>query len=295
MIYLFACRNSSEDIFKGIYHEMVKRGYDCIRIINDESIVAQESIDKLRDKPVVLITSDHLNLRDNGYTILEIINILNPVRRFYASHDLTTPYLIEDEKNYLYKMNFEIFVHGDLWRNIFEPTKCQIYQVGYPRWINNQSTIEYQCVFFMSSIYIYVERSIQDIYNSFQYIFDNNIPIKLPKCLNSLKFINHINSLSPNILDLDLDTFKILLKTNTVITNASSSIIIEAAIAGCNVIHIGTLLNKEYFNEFDNRVYHTKSEPACGFDTSKINIMRIAPMEKYKCDVEKLISIITKE
>lgn len=287
MIYLFKCRNNSEDVFSHLYDAMRIKGYRCIRLIDEKEKQPNSVLKQLKGKDFKLITSDHIHISPpNSMSILEIINDLKPKAVFYGIHDLAILDIGYDKK-YINK-NMILLLPGDPWSTMYKLVNSNIHNVGYPRFIvpeKNKSGI----LFAVSLVYVYKDRKPQAFINDFSWMIKNNIPIKFPDCTFSNELVAKVNL--KNVIQSNCETFPILNSHKAVISNSASSICVESAIAGCVSINIGDGLGTLYkkFNIHQMKVSElNRLSPA-----DVVNLSQNKIHEEYLFQVEKAISIIT--
>ena len=281
MIYLFKCRNNSEDVFEKLFNKMTKSGFNCIRLIDEENN-DPSIIKSLIGKETTLISSDHINISpNNGYSIIELVELLKPKKFYYSIHDLAINDVGFDKK--LLPKNTIILSPGEPWNSLYESINENIITVGFPKFTeiakNKKDTL-----FAASLIYVYAERNPQSFINDYKWIFENNITIKFPDCELSKKLINKLNY---NNTILKGSTFDLMQNYKTVITNSSSSICVEAAICGCKSINLGARISKIY-NKFNIHFMKPKD-----LYNTKINSITSKTHKEYLFDIDKTISILT--
>lgn len=237
MIYLFKNRFFCQDIFRSLYYEMVKRDYECVQVIDEDLTDPIKPVDDLRNKEITLITADHLNdnmdyYNKKCYSATDCVNILKPVKKFFGMHDLGIS-TVDDNLN-----SYHILLPSDIWLPIYDKY-TNISYIGHPKYYNNIRVNNYKAIFFVSSVYVYAERPLEQFYQAFQQIFEWKIPFKFPKYSLSNKLIDYVISKGAEAIDQNLESFDLLLQCETAISNANSSIAIEAAMVGCNSINLG--------------------------------------------------------
>lgn len=288
VIYLFKDRLSCCDIFQFLFNEMIKRNFNCIKIVDEKNQNTKQIIDSLVGKKIILITADHLNNKiENSYSIMETISLLKPIKTYWSIHDLGCN-AIKDPIS-----NFNVLLPGSEWIPLtmaHENVKNEI--VGYPKFYNINFEKKYDSIFFPSLIYIYNNKPVYEWINNFKFIIDNNYPIKFPNYKGSIELIEKIEKekIHLNLVDLNLDSFDLMSKSNIVITNSNSSVAIEAAILGCNSINIGKPYTpKNVYSKFKvNIISKAENILQCTYN------MPNAPMLQYMFNIDKAIDIITK-
>lgn len=291
MKYLFKNRFNCTDVDVNIHNEMVKRGYDCIRIIDEDDSNYETIYDNLKNQNVVLVTSDHLDgemwhvTNKPSYSINYTVDYLKPQRKFFGMHDLGI-HCVGDKVD-----EWNILLPHETWREMFSGFNCKVNTIGYPKFYNKVVDIKYDVVFFVSSVYIYLERDVGCFYTDFKPLFDLKIPFKFPKFPGIEKLTNFVESFGIEVIDPDLESFNLLFNCNTAIVNASSSLAIEASIAGCNSINIGSIYQPTHI--------YDKFEVLC-VDINQINNFIFNKRRKmvkyeYMLDIDKAINLIIKD
>lgn len=261
MKYLFKCRDSSSDVFFYLYQEMIKRGYECIRIIDDENKNYLPIIKSIKNEDIKLVTSDHVHISPkNGMSILEIMDYLKPVKTYYSIHDLAVNDIGYDIK-YI-NNDFTLLLPGSPWNEMYDDINSNIITVGYPKFIK-ECDKKSGIIFSASLIYVYAERKPISFKKDFKYIIDNNIPIKFPACKHTNILIDKLKL--KNIVDTSKMTFDLINEREVVISNSSSSVCVESAMCGSISINLGAGISKMY-NKFN--IHHMK---VSDLDTMKVN------------------------
>lgn len=287
VIYLFKERLSCCDVFNSLFEEMKQRNFNCIKILDEKDKNGKEIIDSLIGKKIILITADHLNnTMEDSYSITEIIQLLKPIKCYWSLHDLGC----KDIKDPI--SNWNILLPGSEWAPLtlkHKNIKNEI--IGYPKFYNIDFKKKYDTIFLPSLIYIYNNKPIYDWINAFKFIIDNNYPIKFPDYHGSLELIDklHKEHVELNLLDIKSDSFKIMAEANTIITNANSSVAIEAKILGCESVNIGReYFPKNIYNKFNVNIV-SKAEEISNLKFNNKNV----PMLKYMFNIDKAIDIVT--
>lgn len=287
MIYFFKCRNHSEDVFYNLFKIMRARGYNCIRLIDEEENNPKGILQQLKGKDFKLITSDHVHISPkNSFSINEIINDLSPKQVYYSIHDLAILDIGYDVK-YL-NDNFVLLLPGEPWISMYKKICSNIVNIGYPKFISLCEK-KNEILFAASLIYIYKDRKPESFINDFNWIIKNNIPIKFPNCDSSKKLISKI--FLPKVINLSIETFSLLNSYKVVISNSASSICVESAIAGCISINIGSGLGKLY-NKFNihqmtvKKLNQMKPKDIINLSSNRIH-------KEYLFNIEKSIKILT--
>jgi hypothetical protein len=287
IIYLFLESISCYDTFNHLFEEMVNRKFNCIKLIGDKTENIKEIIDSLVGKKIVVITTTHLNnkLKDE-YSIENIIKLLNPIKKYWALHDVGCKYIKDPISNW------SMLLPGKEWEILTKPysnVDCDV--VGYQKFYNISFEKKYNKIFFPSLIYIYNNRPIYNWINNYKFIIENNYPIKFPDYPGSFEFIEKLQKekVSLNLLDTKLNSFNLMAACNTVITNTNSSVGIEAAILGCNSINIGKkYIPTKIYDKFKVKIISEASE------VDKIIFEdKLSPLNEYMFNIDKAIKIIT--
>lgn len=239
MIYVFKNRFYCTDIFKHLYDEMKKRGYDVTRITDENYDDSRKYVDALKGEKTVLITADHVKddmdyYGKKAYSVDQCIQILKPETVFFGMHDLGIATVDDDVTG------FEILMPDDSWAELFEKKNCRkLHSVGHPKHFGMRQDVAYETVFFVSSVYVYAKIPMEKFKDAFPLMFEHKIPFKFPKFILSNELIDYVRSSGIEVIDPEVESFDLLLQTRTAISNANSSIAVEAAMAGCKSINIG--------------------------------------------------------
>lgn len=275
---------------------MTHRGYDTIEIIDEDYEDSRPMIDALKGRDVVLITSDHLN--DNmkyygkeGYSIKESCDLLRPKKKYFGMHDLGISTVDDDVTGY------HILAPDDAYQMLFNGKKHIGFDcVGHPKFVADRTVIKYDAVFFVSSVYVYAKAPIDSFYNAFKLLFDRKVSFKFPKYSLSTDLIHYARSKDIDIINPDIESFEILQQTKTAISNANSSIAIEASMAGCKSINLGWDYKPSMIYDKYNVI--SVNEPSInGLKEEHLSIVDLkrSQMSDMKFNMDKAIKIITSD
>jgi hypothetical protein len=264
-------------MFKHVRNKMMSNGHRCIDIIDEEKLFDYKNI----DDDIVLITSDHIDLKiDGSYSNLDICEKFGPKKCVYSPHDLGG-LLSRDEKIHL--KNWTVLSPGEIWTNVYkECAHKDIVECGFLRYNSNEINIKHDRIFFVSNVYLYYNKP-DAFYNNFKRMFDLKIPMKFPQFSKSQILIDGIKKFDPVILETDILSFDMLSETRMAISNGNSSIAIEASIIGCDPINFG----KGYKPVFDK--FEVLNMGSCNFE---MLIRDREPMIEYMADIDKAIDVI---
>lgn len=294
MLYLFKNRFFCTDIFKHLYNKMTHLGFKTARVIDEEHSDSRGLIDNFRGLDITLITSDHLNddmdyYSQKAYSIRECERILKPKKKIFGIHDIGISTVDDDVDGYM------VIIPDESWAVLFSKFKnISLHPLGHPKFIKTRNIIKYPVVFFVSSVYVYANSPPEEFFNAFPLIIKNNIPFKFPKYILSNGLIDIVRKEGIHIIDSDLETFDVLLETNVAISNANSSVSVEAAIAGCRSINIGwDYKPSSIFSKYD----------IISVNETNIGGLNMSHLEPTKCfnihsdlifNIDKCIELITK-
>ena len=325
MKYLFKNFSGCEDIFYNLYDEMTKK-YDCISVIEGDD--SEKIILSLKNQKIKMIWSSHFNMhklhkkiRPEVHPISWAFKKLNPILSFVGIHDL---FNFRDIRY----MNFEniiFLVPGEPWANWLQLKlpNHKVHSVGHPKFLNKRD-VKYESIFFFSGVnFLTYGKMYQDVGKTkdkilegrkdrltnfliqFKELIKNNIPIKLPDTHSSYLLIPILKEMYPsiNILDPNLKSFDLLLQSKNCITNNNSSITIEGAIAGCNVINYinsrgrdRDKLWKKLWRFFPKSITSRIASLQTSEKVSKLlNKKDHKPLNEYKFNVNKAIKIVTQD
>jgi hypothetical protein len=293
MTYLFKNRFFCTDIFKHLANALKEAGLNVVVVTDENHDDARPLVDALAGKEITLITSDHLD--DNmdfygtrGYSVRECIQLLKPKRLIFGIHDLGIKTVDDDVSG------FEIFLPHESWKNLFNnKTDKQIHITGHGKFIDTQRDEKYDSIFFVSSVYVYANRDEESFLNAFPIIFKNKIPFKFPKYKLSQKLIDIVKSRNIEVIDPNIESFDLLKKTRLAISNANSSIAIEAAMVGCGSINLGWDYEPKAIYEKFN-ILSVNEPEVNGFRQDHLSLpCRNNIHEEYLFNITKAMKIIT--
>jgi hypothetical protein len=226
---------------------MVYRGYECHRFNDDQHEDPKKYLERYKGTKFTLVTADHMNLayNDNSYTTKDFIKIIKPVKSIFTMHDLAIHAVTDD----LSPFDIILLPHSN-WSHLFKHKRVEI--VGYPRFIHAYKTNRYKSIFFVSSVYILIKRAESEIINNFKFFLDNDVHFKFPKFQNIQILEDMITRNGGHVIDHNIESFQLLLQTDIAFSNASSSMCVEASIAGCHSINIGYNL-ENFYNDYNVR------------------------------------------
>ena len=276
--YLFNNHYFCDDVYKHLYSTMVGKGYNCYKItLSEDSKEKVNAIcNSLKNKNTVLITSDHSDYSD------KIIDIIKPIKKFYGMHDLGI-HRVDDNVD-----GWHILLPHEMWRSMYDNHNIDgIDVIGHGKFYEEPKNIEYNTVFFASLMYVYLKRKPEDFYLDFKKLFDLNIPVKFPKMTGIQPIIDFLRGKNVKILDMNKESFDIILRCNNMISNSCSSTCVEAAMVGCNAFNIGSGYG-EKCKRFNIKCIKTT-------EISKDLFIgdRKQPMREFMLNTNKVIDIIT--
>lgn len=281
IVYVFNNHHFCDDVFKHLYDVMVEREYECYKITRGDLENPNEETDRIadivKDKKVILITSDHSDYSNYA------IKVLSPAKKFYAMHDLGI-HRVDDNMS----AGWHVLLPHMMWKAMYDKFDLDgIDIIGHGKFWQDQQEIEYETVFFASLLYVYLQRKPESFYNDFKNIIDKNIPIKFPKVDGLEKLTNFLKKKGVKLIDHNLESFDVLLKCNTAIANSASSICVEAAMLGCNAINLGAGYGPLYSG------LGILSTSPKNFNKNMLKPRRKNQMNEFKFDLEKTINIVT--
>lgn len=285
--YLFLESIACYDTFNHLFLEMTKRNFNCVKLIDDKTENAQEIVDSLLGKKIVVITTDHLaNKLTIGCSVQQLIDKLNPIKKYWALHDVGCKYIKDPISNW------SMLLPGKEWQILARPHEnVSFHVVGYQKFYNINFEKKYDKIFFPSLIEPYRARPIYDWINNHKFFIDNNYLMKFPDYFGTVELIEKVQKekIQLNLLDTTLNTFELMAASNTVITNGGSSVGIEAAMLGCNSINIGkTYVPREIYGKFKVQIISEASQMSkVVFDKT------LSPMTEYIFDIDQAIKTVT--
>ena len=288
MIYLFKNRFACTDVFRFLWEEMVARGHTCVRVIDEELSDPMELVNALRGQRITLITSDHLSddmkpYGKIGYSVDDCVRILKPVRKFFGMHDLGVS-TVDDKVD-----GYTVFLPGENWRPLFSGHEA--YAVGHGKFSHLEREWSHGPIFFVSSVYVY-HSDPKAFLDAFGFLIKLGVPFKFPKYPLGAPLAQAVLAAGGKVMDADLESFDLLMGCHTAISNANSSIAVEAAMAGCHSINLGwSFTPKEVYEAFD---ILSVNDPGVSVDWGKEIYGHGHPlMEEYLFDADMCISKIT--
>ncbi len=282
--YLFKNRFNHSDVFKGLYYEMVKRGFNCIRIIdedmtNEQINVALNSI----TGNVTILAADHLN--DGIPSVTDLVKRFNPINKFYAMHDVGV-HRIDDIVS-----DWHCLLPHPCWDPLFSGICKSISHVGHGKFMVAKRTNIHDIIWFPSLLYVYAEHHPKFWLRDFKSILDTGAKLKFPRWTPAEPIMLAALENGYKLLPSNDESFDYLLQCRTAIANAASSIGIEAAMAGCNSINIGA----KYGPALTYDRFNVCSIDVPGMLTNAILDKAQQPlMADMVFDIDKCIDIVTK-
>ncbi|MCM3128280.1 hypothetical protein ACFQ3J_18330 [Paenibacillus provencensis] len=246
-IYLFF-GYSSEYVLNPLYTEMCKMGYRCVEIEMSSHKDIRSTVKSIKGQEIVLITSAHLfydahnfektfNYRHSEWThCLELIEFLNPIKKVYYPHDLTSP-LTEWDVDYI--SLFDLFLSPLPYLDHFN-RYLRTVEVG---WIKKRSLSvntgnKNQLTHLFSNINFFERMDFKDFYKYWAPLYDLGVGVKLPKWQSSNVLEQKLHSCGVRIVPSSSNIFEIIENSSVVVTNGTSSVNIEAALCGKHVVNI---------------------------------------------------------
>ena len=291
MIYLFKNRFSCTDVFRALHEKMVRRGYSCVRVIDEDLANPKELVDALRGRKVTLITSDHLSddmkpYGKNGYSVNECVEILKPVKKFFGMHDLGVS-TIDDKVD-----GYTVLLPGENWGALF-PDRKNTYVVGHGKFTSTIRDGSHGAVFFVSSVYVYNNNPKEFLW-AFGFLIKLGIPFKFPRYPLGGPLAQAVLAAGGKVIDTDLESFDLLLRCHTAISNANSSIAVEACMAGCRSVNLGwSFVPSEVYKAFEILSVNDRETPVEEWRSSEGSTKGC--MEEYVFKVDRCIEIVSGE
>lgn len=263
---------------------MMTEGYECLEIDTLNTPV-ESAIKDLQKKKIIFITSAHLLLDDHNfqnyyhskhriYSPLELISIINPALSIHMPHDLSCPYLIE-EIPFLKQFELCLLPHKDC--NFYDSfTKCII--SGYPKLGvtnlptgniankagNQKGGEKNKAIWILSNLTTHLEQGFDNFIKWMKPITSQNIPVKLPLWNHSDTIEKQLQQAGITTIPAKLNIFKAMDENEVIITNGSSSIVMEAHLYGKKVAHITDNLEPtqqiNMFNHLPNISFYSSPE-----------------------------------
>ena len=191
---------------------------------------------------------------------------------------------------------YEVIIPDESWACLFKRfNNIKLHPLGHPKFIKHRSSTKYPAVFFVSSVYVYAKAEPKAFLKAFPLIFENKIPFKFPKYILSDGLIDIVKNEGIQIIDPNIETFDILLQTDVAISNANSSVGVEAAIAGCKSINIGWNYSPpSIFSKYD--IISVNETNIGGLNQSHLELVGGATSHSNMIfDIDKCIEIITRK
>ena len=306
-VFIFKNHYHCMDVFYHVYDELVRLGYECVRIVDDDFKDIRSILDECRkysDRESILITSSHLNDGDKAPGISKIVGALKPKRVYYGLHDLWS---FIGEVSYIKRYKPVCLLPGEPWVS-WHKDCCpgvEVYDVGYPRF-KGVRTCEFGSIFFFTGITMMFRsvcrKNVDLFYRSFAPLI-TKMPVKFPTSVTATKVIELLHKHYPDVkvLDPDISSFDFVMRCRNCFTNGSS-VGLEAIIAGCHTFnttkHI--VVNREHwshikppFERFASRFrfvpwFREHPQKAFNWDMNT----SVNPMDEYRFKLDMVIDML---
>lgn len=305
IIYLFY-GIGSEYVLHPIYEKMNQIGYVCIEIDCLKEKDSKKIIKSLRHKKIVFVTSYHLlldnkNFHDfysgeiNFFGVLEIIQLLKPIKSIYIPHDLTQPLIDKEEK---FINLFDIFISPcEPFTSIYSSI-CNTQEGGWIKYLNDSNLkkqpILNKTVWFVSDFVTLYNYGIKSLFDFMKPIISQQVAVKFPSWKNSDKVEKFFIDQGVSVYKSTANSIGIIKKSDLIITNGLSSINAESYFMGKTTVNIK---DRSHYGNFENYMkkllpniiyYNSPTE----FKTKSIIIQNNEPiLEPFK--MKKVIKLIT--
>ena len=263
---------ASEYVLHDLFLTMQKKGFDVIEI---DALMIKNSkkiINSLKGQKTTLITSAHLLLdkenftkfypnNNSFYSVLEIISLLKPTKKFFIPHDLTTP-LIEHEEKFLNQ--FDIFFSPCEPYTSMYSRYCRVEEVG---WIKSRHSgkpykPKNNAIWFLSDSKYHIDIGPSSSYSMTKPVLDQGVSIKFPFWKDIEDLENFYRQEGAHVIDSTINTYDLINAHKLIITNGISSIIAESYLMGKPVANImegsfyGYLSKLELTTRFPEIAFH---------------------------------------
>ncbi|HLC94584.1 MAG TPA: hypothetical protein VJH96_03380 [Patescibacteria group bacterium] len=295
----------SEYVLHGLYKEMKKRKYICLEI---DVLAVKDStkmIQNLRGKQVVFVTSAHFLLNKKNFTefypnnnifygVLEIIQLIKPIKSVYIPHDLTQP-VIDKEIEYLNQ--FDLFLTPTESFNSVFAEYCRTEEVGWIKLSEHMRKIQFNnsktAIWLLSDYVLYLKMGKEASFKKLQPVLDQGVSIKFPFWMESESFTQYFKNKGVVVYSPQANSIELIMKHQIIITNGLSSINAESYLMGKTTINI-----EEGSHYGDSKTYLTELLPDIMF-YEKISDFKLAdiPILKKSCmlkpfNMKKTIELI---
>lgn len=262
-----------EYIINPLYLYMKEKGYNCVEVTNFNCNDMRKTVQELNAKEYIFITSAHafhdettkyFRNKNNYLSILEIIDILRPVKNINFTHDLTTP-AHESDIPWLNSIFDIIFFPFDGYSHLAYYGKS-VYNVGYikKKEIIGKGT-RFKVGHGISGCINYKETiGLDGMYNVFKDVWEQGVIVKNSYIKsehefwekNNVKYIDPLKSI-----------FELINTCEIILTNSLTSVNIESGLSGRFTINMLDKLDdrtshEKYFNGVPNIKIMTISDTA---------------------------------
>lgn len=306
VIYLFY-GFGSEYVLSSLYCDFTEKGYACIEIDALKIKNSKTLINELIGKKIVFITSAHILMDKYSFTdlypnnnqfygVLEIIQLLKPIKSIYIPHDLTQP-LIRHEAAYLNQ--FDLFLSPcEPFTSIYSQY-CKTEEVGWIKYKKNKRVIKkshcHKTIWLLSDYVLHLQMGKEESYKRLKVVLDQGVCIKFPQWMGSREFEKYFSQQGVTVYPTSATTIDLIRNHTVIITNGLSSINAESYFLGKATVNImeGSHYGEEkkYLEELFPELIFV--EKYLDFDLSKTP-SKEHPSQLIPFNQKKTLQLITK-
>lgn len=250
LVYLFF-GIVDEYVLNPLYVEMKQRGYTCIELDIAKEKYPKKIIENLKSDyadRIVFVTSAHLFLDkknmdlqrrfyDEVLSPLEIIDYLKPIKNVYYPHDLGDGFTHYDRNWFslfdIYLSPLPVNAHGGNF--------CEIVDVGWIKKNKPTPPLHDGAPLFghaFSETIFYYTKGADYFYKTFEEIWSLGVKVKLINNHTVPVFSKVLDFHNVSYYDASINIFDLIDNCSVVVTNALTSVNLEAALSGRMVINL---------------------------------------------------------
>lgn len=297
----------SEYRLHNIFKKMTKFNYNCLEIDALKENNSKKIINSLVGQSIVFITSAHLLLDkknfgdfypndNNFYGVLEIINLLKPIKSIYIPHDLTQP-LIDYEELYINK--FDLFLSPCQPFTSIYSQYVKTVEVGWVNYLNNEQQKKMifteKAIWFLSDFILHFKIGVEKSFNMLYPVLKQGVAIKFPNWIGCSQFEKYFLKKGINVYKSSENVINLIKNYKIIITNGLSSINAESYLLGKTTINIMEMShygkNMSYLNILFPKIIFFDNIIDLNLDKIKIYNMK-SILKSF--DMKKAISLIVR-
>lgn len=279
--------------------------YNCVEIDALSIKNSKVMVDKLRGQSVVFVTSAHFLLdkrnftdfypnKNQFYSVIEIISLLEPIKSIYVPHDLTQP-LIAHEIEYLNQ--FDLFLSPCEPYTTAYSSICPTVEVGWIKYPNKTENIKAsnKAIWFLSDFIIHIKMGKEKSYKSNVPLLNQGVSIKFPVWENSLEFTDYYRKQGVDVYNPEIASINLIKCHDIIFTNGLSSLVAESYLSGKTTVNI--MENSHYGDDGIQTLETAYPDLQIYTKIADININSIALTSRmnllHPFDIDLAIKLIT--